>query len=121
MKPLDEREYHLSNFHRDLMEAQSPAITEGYEFLQTALKQAERDLYDRQCEIRDYIRAHKLKATKKPEQIERERLRRANPPKPIDHDPQMAFPFVVTPPSKIAALIAAMNATRRADLPSEPE
>jgi hypothetical protein len=38
MKQLDEREYHLSNFHRDLMEAQSPAITEGYDFLQSALK-----------------------------------------------------------------------------------
>lgn len=117
MKEIDPINYHLSNFHRDLMESNSPTITEGYEFLHAQLKDAERAVYERKCEIREYIRTHKLKATKKPEVIERQRLRKIEienaKTHPVKPDPvQLALPLGDVKPlsNRIAELIAGMKA-----------
>lgn len=108
MKEIDEVNYHLSNFHRDLMESNTPDIADTYRELHARLKADEQAVYDRQCEIRDFIKAHKLKAKKKPEQIERERLRKLGLPVATEPE-QMTFPFPRQPNHKILALISSLR------------
>ena len=87
---MQDYEFHLSNFHRDEMERELPEIAVLYNDLHRELKarerayaQALREFAEEQqrpvmaqkSEIASFIVRYKLKAKKKPEVIERARLR----------------------------------------------